>query len=215
MHNFLHEIVKSSDQIITALGQHITISVTALILGIIVAVPAGILLSVKRKAAAVALGVFGVINTIPSIVLLGVAMIFLGLGFTPAVAVLFLYSILPIMRATYTGISEVNPKYIKAAKGMGMSRLQILRMVQFPLALPAIITGIRLSAIYIISWATLSAFIGGGGLGDLIWMGLQSYNFNLVLCGAVPATLLSLLVSALLNRVIKLASRHKSEEVVA
>ncbi|MBE6914232.1 MAG: ABC transporter permease [Ruminococcaceae bacterium] len=215
MHNFLHEIVKSSDQIITALGQHITISVTALILGIIVAVPAGILLSVKRKAAAVALGVFGVINTIPSIVLLGVAMIFLGLGFTPAVAVLFLYSILPIMRATYTGISEVNPKYIKAAKGMGMSRLQILRMVQFPLALPAIITGIRLSAIYIISWATLSAFIGGGGLGDLIWMGLQSYNFNLVLCGAVPATLLSLLVSALLNRVIKLASRHKSEEVGA
>lgn len=215
MHNFLHEIVKSSDQIITALGQHITISVTALILGIIVAVPAGILLSVKRKAAAVALGIFGVINTIPSIVLLGVAMIFLGLGFKPAVAVLFLYSILPIMRATYTGISEVNPKYIKAAKGMGMSRLQILRMVQFPLALPAIITGIRLSAIYIISWATLSAFIGGGGLGDLIWMGLQSYNFNLVLCGAVPATLLSLLVSALLNRVIKLASRHKSEEVGA
>lgn len=79
----------------------------------------------------------------------------------------------------------------------------------------AIITGIRLSTIYIISWATLSAFIGAGGLGDVIWMGLQSYNFNLVLCGAIPATLLSLLVSALLNRVIKLARRHKSEEVTA
>lgn len=98
---------------------------------------------------------------------------------------------------------------------MGMSRMQTLRLVQLPLALPAIMTGIRLSAIYIISWATLAAFIGGGGLGDLIWMGLQSYNFNLVLCGAVPATLLSLLVSAVLNRVIRLSRRHRSEEVRA
>ena len=215
MAEFFAELSKSSDLILTALGQHVLISLVAIILGTAVAVPAGIFLTYHKKAAAVVLGVFGVVNTIPSIVLLGVAMILLGLGFAPAVAVLFLYSLLPILRATYTGILGVSPKCLKAARGMGMSRFQTLRLVQLPLAMPAIITGIRLSAIYIISWATLSAFIGAGGLGDVIWMGLQSYNFNLVLCGAIPATILSLLVSALLNRVIKLSRRHQREEVRA
>ncbi len=215
MGEFLREVVRSSDLILTALGQHVAISAAALLLGIVVAVPAGVALTYRPKLASAVLALFGVVNTIPSIVLLGVAMIVLGLGFAPAVAVLFLYSLLPILRGTYTGIREVSPKCIKAARGMGMSRMQMLRLVQLPLALPAIITGIRLSTIYIISWATLSAFIGGGGLGDLIWMGLQSYNFNLVLCGAIPATILSLLVSALLNRVIRLSRRHRSEEVAA
>ena len=215
MGEFLREVVRSSDLILTALGQHVAISAAALLLGIVVAVPAGVALTYRPKLASAVLALFGVVNTIPSIVLLGVAMIVLGLGFAPAVAVLFLYSLLPILRGTYTGIREVSPKCIKAARGMGMSRMQMLRLVQLPLALPAIITGIRLSTIYIISWATLSAFIGGGGLGDLIWMGLQSYNFNLVLCGAIPATILALLVSALLNRVIRLSRRHRSEEVAA
>jgi len=215
MTGLIHEAAKNSELILTALRQHILISITAVVLGIVIAVPAGIILSHHKKAASVVLGVFGVVNTIPSIVLLGAAMILLGLGFVPAVAVLFVYSLLPIMRATYTGITEINPKYIKAAQGMGMSSLQVLRLVQIPLAVPAIVTGIRLSTIYIISWATLSAFIGGGGLGDLIWMGLQSYNFNLVLCGAIPATILSLLASSLLNRLIKITGRRKNEEVPA
>ena len=215
MTGLIHEAAKNSELILTALRQHILISITAVVLGLVIAVPAGIILSHHKKAASVVLGVFGVVNTIPSIVLLGAAMILLGLGFVPAVAVLFVYSLLPIMRATYTGITEINPKYIKAAQGMGMSSLQVLRLVQIPLAVPAIVTGIRLSTIYIISWATLSAFIGGGGLGDLIWMGLQSYNFNLVLCGAIPATILSLLASSLLNRLIKITGRRKNEEVPA
>lgn len=215
MTGLIHEATKNSGLILTALGQHVLISLTAVTLGILIAVPAGIVLSRHKKAATVVLGIFGVINTIPSIVLLGAAMILLGLGFVPAVAVLFLYSLLPIMRSTYTGITEINPKYIKAAHGVGMSSLQVLRLVQIPLAVPAIVTGIRLSTIYIISWATLSAFIGGGGLGDLIWMGLQSYNFDLVLCGAIPATVLSLLASALLSRLIKITGKHKSEEVSA
>ncbi len=215
MSDFFAELVKSEDAIWTALIQHIGISAAAIFLGILVAVPTGIFLTYHPKAAKVVLGIFGVVNTIPSIVLLGFAMILLGIGFAPAIAVLFLYSLLPILRATYTGILEVNPKSIKAARGVGMSQMQMLRLVQLPLAMPAIITGIRLSAIYIISWATLAAFIGGGGLGDLIWMGLQSYNFNLVLCGAIPATILSLLVSALLNVVIRRSRRHRSEEVGA
>lgn len=215
MADFFAELQKDLPEIGVALAQHLGISTAAILLGILVAVPAGILLSYHEKAAKIAVGFFGVINTIPSIVLLGAAMILLGIGYVPAVAVLFLYSILPILRATCTGIREVSPKYIKAARGMGMSRRQMLRLVQLPLALPSIITGIRLSAIYVISWATLAAFIGGGGLGDLIWMGLQTYNFNMVLCGAIPATILSLTVSGLLNLLIRRAGRHRTEEVAA
>lgn len=211
--DFITEFTENYDQIITALIQHINISVAAIGLGILVAIPLGIFLVYHKKLAKVVLSILGAINTLPSIVLLGLAMMFLGIGYTPAVAVLFLYSLLPIVRGTYTGICEVNPRCIKAAKGMGMSRFQMLRLVQLPLALPAIITGIRLSAVYIISWATLAAFIGGGGLGDPIWLGLQGYNFGFMLCGALPATALALLVSAVLNLVVKLVSRHRGEEV--
>lgn len=208
MGSFFKFLSEETDLVLTAIGQHVLISLTAVLLGIAVAFPVGILLTRHKKAASVVLGVFGVVNTIPSLVLLGVAMMVLGLGFVPAVAVLFVYSLLPIMRNIYTGILGVDEKYVKAARGMGMNRMQILRGVQIPLALPVIIAGIRLSSIYIISWATLSAFIGAGGLGDLIWMGLQSFNYDMVLAGAIPATLLALLVSFLLSWAEKAATRH-------
>ncbi|HHX70767.1 MAG TPA: ABC transporter permease [Gallicola sp.] len=182
-----------------AIGQHLLISIVALSLGIFVALPVGVLLTRNKKVANIVLNIFNVINTIPSLVLLGFAMIILGLGFVPAVAVLFLYSLLPIMRNTYTGINTIEPKYIKAARGMGMSRNEMLFNIQIPLALPSIITGIRISIIYIISWATLSAFIGAGGLGDLIWSGLQAYNYNMIFAGALPATILALIANLLLT----------------
>ncbi len=212
MRELISVAVKNRELILSSLGRHVLICAVSLLFGILVAVPLGILLTRHKKAAGVVLAVLGVVNTIPSIVLLGVAMILFGLGIYPAVVVLFLYSLLPIVRAVYTGILDVDPKYIKAARGMGMSQMEILKLVQLPLALPSVITGIRLSAIYIISWATLAAFIGGGGLGDVIWMGLQSYQFGLVICGAVPATLLAFLVSWVLNRVIRLTQKHVSRE---
>ena len=210
-------ISQNGEMVWTAIGQHILICFVAECLGILVALPLGILLTRKKRMAAWVLGIFGVVNTIPSLVLLGVAMIVLGLGFIPAVAVLFIYSLLPIMRNTYIGITELSPKYIKAARGVGMSRMQMLLQVEIPLALPAILTGIRISAIYIISWATLSAFIGAGGLGDLIWSGLQSYNYTMVMAGALPATILALLTGFLLSIAEKMASRYargaRAEEV--
>lgn len=213
--DFITELTENYQEVLTALMQHIAISGAAIGLGILVAVPLGILLVYHKKLAKIILSILGVINTLPSIVLLGLAMIFLGIGYVPAVAVLFLYSLLPIVSGTYTGICEVNPRYIKAAKGMGMNRMQMLRLVQFPLALPAIVTGIRMSAVYIISWATLASFIGGGGLGDPIWLGLQGYNFGFMLCGALPATALALLVSTLLNLLVKVLSKHRGGEVAA
>lgn len=199
MSDFLSFIVANKGMIGKAIGQHLLISIVALSLGIVVALPVGVLLTRNKKVANIVLNIFNVINTIPSLVLLGFAMIILGLGFVPAVAVLFLYSLLPIMRNTYTGINTIEPKYIKAARGMGMSRNEMLFNIQIPLALPSIITGIRISIIYIISWATLSAFIGAGGLGDLIWSGLQAYNYNMIFAGALPATILALIANLLLT----------------
>ncbi|MFY9283593.1 MAG: ABC transporter permease [Miniphocaeibacter sp.] len=199
MSDFLSFIVANKGMIGKAIGQHLLISIVALSLGIFVALPVGVLLTRNKKVANIVLNIFNVINTIPSLVLLGFAMIILGLGFVPAVAVLFLYSLLPIMRNTYTGINTIEPKYIKAARGMGMSRNEMLFNIQIPLALPSIITGIRISIIYIISWATLSAFIGAGGLGDLIWSGLQAYNYNMIFAGALPATILALIANLLLT----------------
>lgn len=213
LEGFFPYVTSNWGEIWIAVYQHMIISVVAVALGFIVAFPVGILLTRSKTASRIVLGVFGVVNTIPSLVLLGVAMMVLGLGFSPAVAVLFVYSLLPIMRNTYTGISEVDPQYIKAAKGVGMSRMQILTRVQIPLAMPVIVAGVRLSAVYVISWGTLAAFIGAGGLGDLIWGGMQSYNYNMVFSGALPATILALLVSFLLARVEKRVRRRSHTEV--
>lgn len=201
-------IGENSEMVLTAVWQHLLIVLTAMGLGLLVALPVGTLLSYHRKAAKYILGVFGVINTIPSLVLLGVAMTLLGVGFMPAVAVLFVYSMLPVLRNTYTGLTGVNYKYIKAARGMGMSPMQVLLKVRLPLALPVIIAGIRLSVVYVVSWATLAAFIGAGGLGDLIWMGMQTYDLPMVFAGALPATVMALLASFLIGWIEKWTRRR-------
>ncbi|MDK2799854.1 MAG: osmoprotectant transport system permease protein [Clostridiales bacterium] len=206
MSEFFAFVVREQDLIISNMLRHIYISLLAVFIGTLIAVPLGIWLTRKRKIANYILGITGIIQTIPSLVLLGLALIIFGLGVKPALIVLSLYSILPILRNTYTGISEVDDMYIEAAKGMGMKNIQILYMVEIPLALPVIIAGIRISLIYIISWATLAALIGAGGLGDLIWTGLASYDKNLIYGGAIPASILALVVGALIGFIQKIAT---------
>ena len=114
---------------------------------------------------------------------------FLGIGNKPAIAALFLYALMPIMRNTYIGIMRVQPSLVEAAPGMGMTDFQILYSVELPIAFSVIFAGIRTTYVILIGWATLAAFIGGGGLGQLIWAGLTTFNYNLVLSGAVPSLL--------------------------
>lgn len=206
MNNFVEFVMKERELITSATVQHIYIALLAVTIGTLIAVPSGIWLTRHRKVANYVLGISGVIQTIPSLVLLGFALIVFGLGTTPALVVLAAYSILPILRNTYTGIREVDDMYVEAAKGMGMTDMQILCMVEIPLALSVIIAGIRISLIYIISWTTLAALIGAGGLGDLIWTGLATYNRNMILGGAIPASVLALIVGALIGLIQKLAT---------
>jgi osmoprotectant transport system permease protein len=181
--------------IFQSLGTHIMLVIVSVGLGIIIAIPLGVVLTRYRKAAPPVLAIAGTVQTIPGLVMLGFALVLLGIGRVPALAVLTIYSILPILRNTYTGITEVLPAYTDAAKGIGMKPSQVLFTVELPLALPAIIGGIRISAVYIVSWATLAGMIGAGGLGDWIWTGLATYNTDYILLGAIPSAILAFLFS--------------------
>lgn len=181
-----------------ALSRHIWLTLVALLLAVLVGVPLGLLLTRRKRFAAVVIGATGVIQTVPSLALLAfmIPIPGLGLGSRSAILALFLYALLPIVRNTYTGIVEVDPKLVDAARGLGLSDAQRLRHIELPLALVTIMAGIRTSAVISIGVATLAAFIGAGGLGDLILTGLQLNDTSLIVQGALPAALLAILTDA-------------------
>ncbi|NNE67911.1 MAG: ABC transporter permease subunit [Pyrinomonadaceae bacterium] len=177
------------------LGEHLLLTGIAVLLGILVAVPIGIWLAQKEAFSGVVLGAAGVIQTIPSLALLAfmIPIPLLGLSMQSAIVALFLYSLLPIVRNTFTGIKEVDPDVVEAGEGMGLTSRELLRHVQLPLAMPTIMAGIRTATVISIGVATLAAFIGAGGLGEPIITGLQLNSPRLILAGAIPAALLALL----------------------
>ena len=177
--------------IFSAFLRHLELCSLSVGLGTVTAVSLGIYLYYRPRAATFWLGVTGALQTIPSLALYGLFLPILGIGLLPAVTALFLYSLTPILRATLISLKEVDPALTEAARGMGMDRWQILRRVLLPLALPGILYGIRMSTMYIISWATLAAFIGAGGLGDLVLGGIYNYDIRLILAGSLPAVLLA------------------------
>ena len=189
--------------IFAAFQRHILLCALSIGLGTITAVSLGTYLYYRPRAAALWLGLTGALQTVPSLALYGLLLPVLGIGILPAVTALTLYSLTPILRATLVSLREVDPVLIEAARGIGMSRRQILRRVLLPLALPAILSGIRMSTMYIISWATLAAFIGAGGLGDLVLGGIYNYDLRLILAGALPAVLLAFLCGVGFDRLVR------------
>lgn len=186
--------VNQGEALVIAIGEHLLLSFVALALGIIVAVPLGIWLSQVPKIANIVIGIASVLQTIPTLALLTLMVILLGVGKIPSIVALFIYSLLPILRNTYLGIAGVDPNLTDAAQGMGMSRMQVIRKVLLPLAVPVIMAGIRLSAVYVIAWTTIAAYIGGGGLGEFIFNGLQGYRIDLILGGTIPTIIISILM---------------------
>ncbi len=179
--------------------RHLLLVGVALLGAILVAVPAGLALERVRAAAEGAIRGVGVLQTIPSIALLAFMIPLLGIGVAPAVVALFLYSLYPILRNTYTGVRDASPEAVDAASALGMTRGQVLRHVRLPLAAPVIMAGVRTAAVITVGTATLAAFIGAGGLGDPIVSGLALSDTRMVLSGAIPAALLALLVDAVLG----------------
>ncbi|HZG16409.1 MAG TPA: ABC transporter permease [Candidatus Bathyarchaeia archaeon] len=198
MNEILHVFIDRWPNIVDATGQHIVLSLVALFWAIVLAVPTGILLTRFRKLATPVLGIISVLQTIPSLALLGFMIPLFGIGATPAVIAMVVYALLPIARNTYTGILDVDPSLLEAARGMGMTKGQMLRIVELPLARSVIFAGIRTATVMTIGVATLASFIGAGGLGDLILRGIAMVDTGIILAGAVPAAVLAILFDMLL-----------------
>jgi osmoprotectant transport system permease protein len=183
---------------------HIGLTFSSLFIAMAVGITLGIWISLRRRLAGPVLGIAGVFQTIPSIALLGFLIPVLGIGAKPAIAALFLYALLPIIRNTYTGLTGIDPSVMEAARGMGMSGKQIMTRVQLPLAMPVIIAGIRTATVINVGVATLAAYIAAGGLGEFIFGGIALNNTNMILAGAIPAALLALLLDWLISLVQRL-----------
>lgn len=181
--------------------EHIYISLIAIALGVIVAVPLGVLLIRVRKMADFVIGSLNVLQTIPSFAILALFIPLLGVGKIPAIVALFLYSLMPILRNTYIGLIAVKRDLIEAGKGMGMTDWERIRLVELPLASPVIMAGVRLAAVFLIGWATLASYIGAGGLGDFIFSGMNLYKTEYILAGAIPVTLLAVITDLFLGKV--------------
>lgn len=186
---------------------HIGLTFASLLLALVVGISAGIWISRRRQLAGVVLGIAGVLQTIPSIALLGFMIPLLGIGAKPAIVALFLYALLPVIRNTYTGIVNTDATVIEAAYAIGMTDSQVLRKVQLPLAMPVILAGVRTAAVITVGVATLAAYIAAGGLGEFIFGGIALNNTNMILAGAIPAALLALLCDWLLHLVQRLSIR--------
>lgn len=191
--------------------EHLYLSLLAIIVAVFIAVPLGIYLTRSRwpRFASAALGIAGVIQTIPSLALIAFIVLFFALtgmatiGFLPGLVALVLYALLPILRNTYTGIRQVDPSIVEVATGMGMKKGQVLLKVELPLSLPVIMAGVRISTVWTIGIATLCGLIGAGGLGELIFRGLRSLprTADYLIAGTIPAALLALLSDFALGRI--------------
>ncbi len=197
--SFLGFLLGRMPEILGHTWRHLQLAGSAVLLAIALAVPTGILLTRKRALARPVLAAAGILQTVPSLALLVFMIPLLGLGAPAAVAALFLYALLPIVRNTYTGIREVTPDVIEVAVGMGLTGGQILRRIELPLAIRTIMAGVRTAAVIAVGGATLAAFVGAGGLGDPIVTGLQLADTRLILSGAIPAAILAVGVDALLG----------------
>ncbi|RHW48201.1 choline ABC transporter permease [Bombilactobacillus bombi] len=197
MSNFLAE---HGSELILKAWQQIYIAAISLGLGIIVAVPAGVILAHFSRVAQIVMGITSMLQTIPALALLALMIPLFGVGAVPAIIALFIYSLMPILRNTYIGMQGVDPNVIDSAKGLGMTTTQLTFKVQLPLAMSVIMTGIRLSAVYVISWSTLASYIGAGGLGDFIFNGLDLFQTDLILGGTIPIIILAILTDYLLGK---------------
>jgi osmoprotectant transport system permease protein len=193
----LSYILDHPAQVFALARAHLWISLLATGIAASISVPLGILVHRVRAVRMLALGRVNVGQAIPSLALLGLMLPLLGIGFTPALVAIGVRALLPILLNTYAGLLSIPPPIIEAARGMGMTNVQVLWRVELRLALPVIVAGIRTALVVSIGVATLAAYIGAGGLGDLIFQGIAMVDTPLLLAGAIPAAVLAFAVDGL------------------
>ena len=181
------------------IGIHTLYVLVSVAIGFALGLVLGILLSRVPKWSGLILPVLSVFQTIPGLVFIGVLYIWWGGVYPTVIVALSVYAMFPVLKNTYTGILGVEQRYIEAAKGCGMSAFQALLKVELPLAMPTVIAGLRMAAIYTVSWAVLAAMIGLKGLGDFVYQGVASNNNTLILLGAIPAAILAIVFGAVID----------------
>lgn len=190
------------------LVEHIQISLLSIVIAMVIGLTIGILISEYQKSSKVVIGIVNFIYTIPSISLLGFLIPLSGVGDATAVIALTVYALLPMVRNTHTGLTNVSPLLLEAATGMGSTKMQTLIKVKLPLAMPVIISGIRSMAVMTIALAGIASFIGAGGLGVAIYRGITTNNKAMTLVGSLLMAVLAIAVDFLIGRIEKMVKRH-------
>ena len=181
------------------LAEHLFFTLASVAIGFALGVVLGVLLSRRPRLSGVVLPILSIFNTIPGIVFIGLLFLAWGTHAATVLAALGIYATFPVLKNTYAGLVSVDPQYLEAARGCGMSPWQSLLRVELPLAMPTIIGGLRLSTVYTVSWAVLASMIGLGGLGDFVYRGTSSNNNTLILLGAIPAAILAVLFGLVID----------------
>lgn len=197
--------------------KHLLMSVYGVLLACIVGIPIGIFIAKYKKLAWYIITIANIIQTVPAIAMLAILMLAMGLGPTTVVVTVFLYALLPIIKNTYTGISEVDHNVIDAGKGMGMTGNQVLRMIELPLSLSVVIGGIRIALVVAIGIVAIGSFIGAPTLGDIIIRGTNSTNgTTFILAGAIPIALIAIIIDVglrLLEKRLDPTTRNQKRKI--
>lgn len=194
MNTFMEQLMTKKSEILSLLLEHIQLTIIAVLIAVVIGVPLGIFITKNKKLANGVIGFANLTQAIPSLAILGFLIPIIGIGSAPAITMVVLYSMLPIIKNTYTGITNINPDMLEAAKGLGMTNAQTLKLIKIPLAMPVMMAGIRMAAVTAVGLMTIAAFVGAGGLGYLVFSGIQTVDNNLILFGAIPAALLALVI---------------------
>ncbi|WP_195265486.1 glycine betaine ABC transporter substrate-binding protein [Clostridium sp. 1001275B_160808_H3] len=201
MSTFIEQLMTKKSEIFSLLLEHVQLTVVAVLIAVVIGVPLGIFITKNKKIANFVIGFANLTQAIPSLAILGFLIPVIGIGSAPAITMVVLYSMLPIIKNTYTGITNINPDMLEAAKGLGMTSGQTLKLIKIPLAMPVMMAGIRMAAVTAVGLMTIAAFVGAGGLGYLVFSGIQTVDNNLILFGAIPAAILALVIDWITGKI--------------
>ena len=179
--------------------EHLWLVIVSIGIAVVISVIVGVAISYRTGPAMTVLAICQILMTIPSMAMLGFMVPLFGIGFTTGVIALILYSLLPIVRNTYTGIKEISPAIVESAVGMGMTEWRVLTKIKIPLARPVIMAGIRTATVMIVGIGAIAAYVGAGGLGELIFQGISRSNEPMIIVGAFGVSIIALIFDFVLS----------------
>lgn len=201
--DYLSIFVEEWSSLVEEFLRHFSMTIFAVFLGLILAVPLGIFITRNKFLSGIIINIANIMQSIPCMALLALGIPFFGIGETLAIFMVFVYAFLPILKNTYTGISSISPVSLEVARGIGLTRMQQLRRVELPIAMPYIMSGIRIATVGAVGTMTIAAFAGAKGLGWFIMLGMNSLNYPMTIMGAVSAAVMALVLDFLLGYIEK------------